>query len=1219
MSATSDLVNTLGRSDSISGVPTMTYMKENYLKKTRYTNQLVTLQFPKTEYYGSEFTLDLYKEGDLIDGAWLQLAFPTLSNVSSNATIVPGPTGTIQGGGQTVNSMAWSPTLGIFVCVTDDSSVINCQGYSTDGTSWTFPVTQVAGSWSSVVWSTTPALFCAISPGSYAITSTTGTSWNLGNSGQIIQYNKALTANSAGLFVSVGYAPTSTTLFSTGTNAAASITTPWTSVTFPFAINPQNYGVVNGLTVTAGTQFTGKTLVVTGTTASTITCSISPAFIANQTVNSGNVVTVATNSGFITAYTSTNGSVWAKATQYGQSTPTFAVAALAYSPTLNTFVGVGTNSQIYDTGAGNAWTAVASPVSGTWTSVTWASDLGIFLAVGTNAVMTSVNGITWTSVSAPPTGAWLTVARGGGVFMATGNNNPNTAAYSYDGINWVVFNIQSDTTSNFGTTAQQAYYGLAYSPTLSLFSIGGTFNYTMTMNGNFTYVTIQKGYSYTPNVVSNSFGTYMLNWVQLEQGKQIIERLHGEYIEMFNDFTVPQGKQSDLSNLVGKGLTSNLAVYYVKLPFSAFKYGFPICALDENPRIRFNIRNFNEGVYGLATNITPIFSATLAVDYLFLEEPERQWFMNNPLTYVVGQNQYFSTQFNVPVSQISQKPFSLPLVSMGTSNVMSFNLPNFTNIVNSVQLAFNFTTSTSTAPTLTFVINGVAVTFAQTKLTNSATATATVSSNIYTTSNNTVSYYWPGVTVTAATLAVSGTVTSGGSAAYSIRPSFYGPCKELFFVLQNSSAVPYDYTLDGTNYILSSMRIVLNNTEFLKSEVATPMFLRTLMGLDCHVRIPDRKFYFYPFSMDPENDQPTGALNFSTLSSQQFDFYLNSSGSPINLRMYMRAYNAMKIEGGQLSMQFYGPTDVEGVSVFQLPPSKFIATVVSGSTKTTTYSGYTALQFTSSGVLNVTSGGIVYILLVGGGGGSGGTAGDSSGQLTNGTTSGAGGGGGVLYITSYALSPGTYNVSVGAGGVGGSTLAYSSGAGSPVPLTPTPYPFLQGSNGGNSTFGPFTAYGGGGGGSPFFYLYPSPPSSLGLPGLSGGSGGGGVGTPGGSGVPGQGFAGSSTGNGGGAGGPGTLYSYMGGPGIANGITGTTNYYGAGGGAAALTSSSIGGFPNGGNGSSGPYFYIAGTNGAANTGAGAGGQINNINQNFGTGYAQAGITGSSGTVIIRYRT
>jgi hypothetical protein len=135
-----------------------------------------------------------------------------------------------------------------------------------------------------------------------------------------------------------------------------------------------------------------------------------------------------------------------------------------------------------------------------------------------------------------------------------------------------------------------------------------------------------------PSAVCDSFGTYMFNWVQLEYDSQVIERLDGEFIEITNDLSIPQAKQGTLSNLTGKYMTSNLATYYINLPFSILQTGLTVCALKQNPVLRFNLRNFSEGCPSASGN--PLFDATLMCKYIFLEETERNYFIHKPLTYL---------------------------------------------------------------------------------------------------------------------------------------------------------------------------------------------------------------------------------------------------------------------------------------------------------------------------------------------------------------------------------------------------------------------------------------------------------------------------------------------------------------------------------------------------------------------------------------------------------
>lgn len=134
-----------------------------------------------------------------------------------------------------------------------------------------------------------------------------------------------------------------------------------------------------------------------------------------------------------------------------------------------------------------------------------------------------------------------------------------------------------------------------------------------------------------------------------------------------------------------------------------------------------------------------------------------------------------------------------------------------------------------------------------------------------------------------------------------------------------------------------------------------------------------------------------------------------------------------------------GSASLRGFGAFR--PSGAAASFISATGGTVTTSGnYKYHSFTSSGTFTVTaapSGKYVdFIIIAGGGGG--------AYQL-------GGGGGGVIVKSNQSITNGSYAVTVGAGGIYGSS---------------------QGTNGGNSVFNGLTALGGGGGG-----------------GLSGGSGG----------------------------------------------------------------------------------------------------------------------------------
>ena len=246
--------------------------------------------------------------------------------------------------------------------------------------------------------------------------------------------------------------------------------------------------------------------------------------------------------------------------------------------------------------------------------------------------------------------------------------------------------------------------------------------------------------------------------------------------------------------------------------------------------------------------------------------------------------------------------------------------------------------------------------------------------------------------------------------------------------------------------------------------------------------------------------------------------------------------------------------------------------------------------FTSSGTLTVLDGGLVHILAVGAGGGGG-------------ILGGGGGGSGEVVDTYVILSPGTYTVTVGAGGLGGPSASGSVGA--------------NGSKGGSTTVGIIITAEGGGGGRGFN-------QAAATNGASGGGGSsdsttsagttGGAGTsgyPGGVGVYDSPFL---VGGGGGGGGvtaagsnaTGTVTGGAGGPGYTSTISGASVVYGGGGGGAGGGSNAAGG---GAGGAGGRLNSNSGINGVRGGGGGGG---------AGTTFPNGSSAGNGGAGIVIFR-
>lgn len=276
----------------------------------------------------------------------------------------------------------------------------------------------------------------------------------------------------------------------------------------------------------------------------------------------------------------------------------------------------------------------------------------------------------------------------------------------------------------------------------------------------------------------------------------------------------------------------------------------------------------------------------------------------------------------------------------------------------------------------------------------------------------------------------------------------------------------------------------------------------------------------------------------------------------------------------------------------------------SGGTEVTS-GGYKYHTFTSSGSFTADAAGTVEALIIAGGGGGGSWVGGGAGA------------GGLVYHSSLNVSPGTYTVTVGAGGTG----SLNPGGYSGMP---------NGSKGGNSSItisGATTAIGGGMGAS---HSYNNTSAWM-----DGGSGGGNSGSS--YAVTGQGTSGQGndggvgygtnpwpTGGGGGATAAGQNYvntNTAGNGGAGSNAysawatatsTGVSGYYAGGGGGGKHDSGGSAGTGGAGGGGTGRVSTTSkASNGTANTGGGGGGSGN------AGGSRSEGGNGGSGIVIIRY--
>jgi hypothetical protein len=145
-----------------------------------------------------------------------------------------------------------------------------------------------------------------------------------------------------------------------------------------------------------------------------------------------------------------------------------------------------------------------------------------------------------------------------------------------------------------------------------------------------------------------------------------------------------------------------------------------------------------------------------------------------------------------------------------------------------------------------------------------------------------------------------------GVASVRCNLGFTNIVKELFFVVQNDTALAYDFLADNTTNVqqIVNLEFFFNSTERISTDVGTPLFLRVIQGLEFHTRVPGYYFYMYSFSLDPESRRPSGGVNMSRIQNQILKLNLNTSASSRAIRVYAINYNFLEVKDGSATILF---------------------------------------------------------------------------------------------------------------------------------------------------------------------------------------------------------------------------------------------------------------------------------------------------------------------------
>ena len=213
---------------------------------------------------------------------------------------------------------------------------------------------------------------------------------------------------------------------------------------------------------------------------------------------------------------------------------------------------------------------------------------------------------------------------------------------------------------------------------------------------NLTFKLARKPLAPAGSSWSPSFMTRLVEFAELYIGGQLIEKITGEYIYLYqqlrnNDYDTRQ----TLYFLTGHGdlldYYEDEYVYFLDLPFHFYrnpKLSIPICALTKQiVEVRIKLRNFDEVVLDTSSYGGEISRLSLNVEYVYLNPEERAYLMSTEINHPITQVQL--AQFKMKTGELKKDVllnFKHPVREMyfvSQSNVSSES--NFTNQYNKIK------------------------------------------------------------------------------------------------------------------------------------------------------------------------------------------------------------------------------------------------------------------------------------------------------------------------------------------------------------------------------------------------------------------------------------------------------------------------------------------------------------------------------------------------------
>lgn len=128
------------------------------------------------------------------------------------------------------------------------------------------------------------------------------------------------------------------------------------------------------------------------------------------------------------------------------------------------------------------------------------------------------------------------------------------------------------------------------------------------------------------------------------------------------------------------------------------------------------------------------------------------------------------------------------------------------------------------------------------------------------------------------------------------------PVREMFFVVQPTDQLPYDYS----NNAVLSFGLSFNGQEVFTADTTDALYSGSIEPFNHYPNFPQRDFFMYAFTGNPRSPKPQGQINFSRI--KQVLLTLNCGGETYlptkELRILAVNYNILRIADGLGGLAF---------------------------------------------------------------------------------------------------------------------------------------------------------------------------------------------------------------------------------------------------------------------------------------------------------------------------